>query len=113
MKKRLQRILSILCVLALAIGCVSLAAFAEGPEINGAFADGENSLIVFVTGIGQSFSYLIDDSYREEPLWWNFFIEGALQQEGVEPVIMLSHEPISFDAGVDGWNEGNQYDLPL
>ena len=56
---------------------------------------------------------LIDDSYRDEPLWWNFFIEGALQQEGVEPVIMLSHEPISFDAGVEGWNEGNQYDLPL
>ena len=33
MKKRLQRILSILCVLALAIGCVSLAAFAEGADI--------------------------------------------------------------------------------
>ena len=56
---------------------------------------------------------LIDDSYREEPLWWNFWIEGALQQEGIEPVIMLSHIPISFDANVDGWNEGNQYDLPL
>lgn len=56
---------------------------------------------------------LIDDSYREESLWWNFWIEGALQQEGVEPVIMLSHIPISFDANVDGWNEGNQYDLPL
>ena len=37
---------------------------------------------------------LIDDNYREEPLWWNFRIEGALQQEGVEPVIMLSHESI-------------------
>ena len=56
---------------------------------------------------------LIDDSYRDEPLWWNFWIEGALQQEGVEHVIMLSHEPISFDAGVEGWNEGTQYDLPL
>jgi len=56
---------------------------------------------------------LIDDSYRDEPLWWNFRIEGALQQEGVEPVIMLSHEPISFDAGVAGWNEGNEYELPL
>lgn len=56
---------------------------------------------------------LIDDSYREEPLWWNFWIEGALQQEGVEPVIMLSHEPISFDAGVEGWIEGNEYELPL
>ena len=56
---------------------------------------------------------LIDDSYREEPLWWNFFIEGALQQEGIEPVIMLSHEPIGFDAGMEGWQNGNEYDLPL
>ena len=56
---------------------------------------------------------LIDDSYREEPLWWNFRIEGALQQEGVEPVIMLSHDPIGFDASVDGWQDGTQYDLPL
>ena len=56
---------------------------------------------------------LIDDSYREEPLWWNFWIEGALQQEGVEPVIMLSHEPIGFDAGVEGWQNGNEYNLPL
>ena len=56
---------------------------------------------------------LVDDNHREEPLWWNFWIEGALQQEGVEPVIMLSHEPINFDAGVEGWNEGTQYDLPL
>lgn len=56
---------------------------------------------------------LIDDSHREESLWWNFWIEGALQQEGVEPVIMLSHDTISFDAGVEGWKEGPQYDLPL
>ena len=56
---------------------------------------------------------LMDDNSREEPLWWGFRIEGALQQEGVEPVIMLSHEPIAFDASVDGWNEGNTYTLPL
>ena len=56
---------------------------------------------------------LIDDNHRDEPLWWNFKIEGAMQQEGVEPVIMLSHETISFDAGVEGWNEGTQYDLPI
>ena len=46
---------------------------------------------------------LVDDSYRDEPLWWNFHIEGSLQQEGVEPVVMFSHESISFDAAVDGW----------
>ena len=56
---------------------------------------------------------LIDDNHREEPLWWNFWIEGALQQEGIAPVIMLSHDPITFNAGVDGWEEGNEYNLPL
>lgn len=35
-------------------------------EIESAFADGENSLIVFVTGIGQSWSYLFDESYVED-----------------------------------------------
>ena len=56
---------------------------------------------------------LIDDNNREEPLWWNFWIYGELQQEGVEPVIMLSHEPIGFNATVDGWEDGNEYNLPL
>ena len=46
---------------------------------------------------------LVDDSYRDEPLWWNFHIDGTLQQEGMEPVVMFSHESISFDAAVDGW----------
>ena len=32
-------------------------------ELKSAFADGENSLIVFVTGIGQSWSYLFDEAY--------------------------------------------------
>ena len=56
---------------------------------------------------------MIDDSHRSDPLWWNFWIEGAYQQEGLEPVIMLSHDPITFDAGVDGWNEGTEYTIPL
>ena len=56
---------------------------------------------------------LIDDSNREEPLWWNFWIYGELQQEGVEPVMMLSHEPIGFSATVEGWEDGNEYNLPL
>ena len=56
---------------------------------------------------------MIDDSHRSDPLWWNFWIEGAFQQEGLEPVIMLSHDPITFDAGVDGWNEGTEYTIPL
>ena len=56
---------------------------------------------------------LLDDNSREETLWWNFRIEGELQQEGVEPVIMLSHEPIGFGATVDGWTEGTEYTIPL
>ncbi len=56
---------------------------------------------------------MIDDNHRSDSLWWNFWIEGAFQQEGVEPVIMLSHEPITFDAGVSGWNDGTEYDIPL
>jgi hypothetical protein len=51
---------------------------------------------------------LTDDNDREEPLWWGFRIEGALQQEGVEPVMMLSHDSISFEATVDGWKEGTK-----
>ena len=56
---------------------------------------------------------MIDDSHRSDPLWWNFWIESAYQQEGLEPVIMLSHDPITFNAGVDGWNEGTEYTIPL
>ena len=58
-------------------------------------------------------SDMIDDNHRSEPLWWNFWIEGAFQQEGLEPVIMLSHDPITFNAGVNGWNEGTEYTIPL
>lgn len=56
---------------------------------------------------------LVDDRSREEPLWWGFMIEGALQQEGVAPVEMLSHEPIGFSAVVDGWKDGTEYTIPL
>lgn len=56
---------------------------------------------------------LIDDSNREETLWWNFWIYGAHQQEGVQPVELLSHDPITFDADLDDWQEGNEYTIPL
>lgn len=56
---------------------------------------------------------LLDDNSREETLWWNFRIEGELQQEGVESVMMLSHESIGFNATVDGWENGNEYTIPL
>ena len=56
---------------------------------------------------------LMDDNSREETLWWNFRIEGELQQEGVESVMMLSHESIGFNATMDGWENGNEYTIPL
>ncbi|MBQ7689454.1 MAG: alpha/beta hydrolase [Clostridia bacterium] len=53
-------------------------------DLGSAFAEGENSLIVFVTGIGQSFSYLFDESYVEEGAFEN----GTLQDfENYAPLI--------------------------
>ncbi len=49
-----------------------------------AFAEGENSLLVFVTGIGQSFSYLFDESYLAP----GAFEHGTLQDyENYAPLI--------------------------
>ena len=51
---------------------------------NCVFAEGENSLIVFVTGIGQSFSYLFGDEYLSPCA----FASGTLQDyENYAPLI--------------------------
>ena len=42
-------------------------------EIKSAFADGENSLIVFVTGIGQSYSYMFDETLNKKSLLFTRF----------------------------------------
>ncbi|MBQ1552786.1 MAG: hypothetical protein IIZ66_04505, partial [Clostridia bacterium] len=53
-------------------------------DMSSVFADGENSLIVFVTGIGQSFSYLFDESYVQPGAFEN----GTLQDyENYAPLI--------------------------
>ena len=53
-------------------------------DMESVFADGENSLIVFVTGIGQSYSYLFDESYTKE----GAFEKGTLQDyENYAPLI--------------------------
>ncbi len=53
-------------------------------DMESVFADGENSLIVFVTGIGQSYSYLFDESYTED----SAFEKGTLQDyENYAPLI--------------------------
>ncbi len=53
-------------------------------SLESAFAEGENSIILFVTGIGQSFSYYFDESYTEEGAFEN----GTLQDyENYAPLI--------------------------
>jgi len=62
---------------------------------------------------------LLDDNSREEPLWWNFWIYGEFQQEGVASVEMpdqVGHDgEILRSAQNDngGWENGNEYTIPL
>ena len=62
---------------------------------------------------------LVDDRNREETLWWNFWIYGELQQEGVASVEMpdqVGHDgEILRSAQNDngGWENGNEYTIPL
>ena len=69
---------------------------------------------------------LVDDRNREETLWWNFWIYGEFQQEGVASVEMpdqVGHD--GENGGHDGeilrsaqndnsgWENGNEYTIPL
>ncbi|MCQ2463657.1 MAG: alpha/beta hydrolase, partial [Clostridia bacterium] len=68
-------------------------------ELESAFADGENSLVVFVTGIGQSHSYIFDKSYVEEGAFEN----GTLQDyENYAPLVAEGKY-------IDSWNLFNDY----
>lgn len=81
--QKMKKFIAILLVVAMVVPMALIPASAseETPEITtasnieSAFADGENSLVVFVTGIGQSYSYLFDESYTEEGAFEN----GTLQ----------------------------------
>ena len=56
----------------------------ESDDLECAFAEGTNSLVVFVTGIGQSYSYLFDESYTQD----GAFEKGTLQDyENYAPLI--------------------------
>ena len=56
----------------------------EANDMESAFAEGTNSLVVFVTGIGQSYSYLFDESYIQE----GAFEKGTLQDyENYAPLV--------------------------
>ena len=57
---------------------------------------------------------LIDDTNMDEPRWWNFWTEGALQQNGVAKVEQPDElVPITFNPDVDGWEDGNEFTIPL
>ncbi len=90
MKKFIAVLLSFAMILPMAV----MPAFASETTNNvtvrtadtmeSVFAEGEDSLVVFVTGIGQSHSYLFDKSYTEEGAFEN----GTLQDyENYAPLI--------------------------
>ena len=77
----------------------AVTAAATKDELKSAFADGENSLIVFVTGIGQSWSYLFDKSYVAD----GAFASGDLHDyENYAPLI-------ANGAYTASWNLFNNY----
>ena len=84
MKKVIALILCAALLIPVAVVPVSAADVQNGAaapavktadSLESAFAEGENSIILFVTGIGQSFSYLFDESYTAEGAFEN----GTLQ----------------------------------
>ena len=89
MKKLIALLLSILMILPIALLPASAQTDTQptvrvADSMESVFAEGENSLVVFVTGIGQSFSYLFDKSYTEE----GAFEKGTLQDyENYAPLI--------------------------
>ncbi|MBR0509499.1 MAG: hypothetical protein IJJ85_05230 [Clostridia bacterium] len=80
LRKRMKKALCFILTTALLVPMLFIGAHAEqDPEtpvqpadtLESAFAEGENSLIVFVTGIGQSFTYQFEDSYLQEGAFEN------------------------------------------
>jgi len=77
--KNFRKIIAVVLCFAMLIPMAVIPSYAEDTtvrqsDLESAFAEGENSLIVFVTGIGQSFSYLFDESYLDD----NAFENGTL-----------------------------------
>ncbi len=84
MKKIIAILLSLVMLVSVAVIPVSAENSATNGQLESVFAEGENGLIVFVTGIGQSYSYLFDESYTEE----GAFEKGTLQDyENYAPLI--------------------------
>ena len=68
----MKKVIAVLLSLIMLVSVAMVPSYADQPEVTAAsslesaFAEGTNSLVVFVTGIGQSFSYLFDQSYVDE-----------------------------------------------
>lgn len=90
MKKFVAILLSVALLISVAVLPASATTADEtvrvtsADSLDSAFAEGENSLILFVTGIGQSYSYLFDESYLAPDAFEN----GTLQDfENYAPLI--------------------------
>ncbi len=106
MKKIIAIILSIALLIPIAVlpasanQTVSEIPVNEADTMECAFAEGTNSLVVFVTGIGQSYSYLFDESYLAE----DAFDNGTLHDyENYAPLIAEG----KYDSR---WNLFNSFD---
>ncbi|MBQ7296588.1 MAG: hypothetical protein IJW86_10445 [Clostridia bacterium] len=106
MKKLIALLLSVLMILPFALVPATAATSEAAPAVKVAdsmesvFAEGKNSLVVFVTGIGQSYSYLFDESYTAE----GAFEKGTLQDyENYAPLI-------AEDKHITRWNLFNSFD---
>ena len=71
----MKKVIAIILSLAMLVSVAVIPSYADEPEqttvttadsLESAFAEGTNSLVVFVTGIGQSYSYLFDQSYVDQ-----------------------------------------------
>ncbi len=105
----MKKVLAVILCLSMIFSLIAIPASAsdkiivENGTLESAFAEGEDSLIVFVTGIGQSRSYSFDKKYLED----GAFESGTLQDyENYAPLVAQGKfedrwnlfEP-AFDAG--------------
>jgi len=106
----MKKIIAVILTLTMLLGVCVVPAMASGADteadtkadsMESVFVEGENSLIVFVTGIGQSYSYLFDESYVQE----GAFEKGTLQDyENYAPLIAEGKYSTR-------WNLFNSFDI--
>lgn len=106
MKKTIALLLSLLMIISVMVVPVGAVAVNDSQNdikvkaLESAFVEGENSLVVFVTGIGQSYSYLFDESYTKDGAFEN----GTLQDyENYAPLIAQGKHSAR-------WNLFNSFD---